>query len=63
MDGQTYRVGANNFLSDGGDSFTTFTQGTNKLNGGLDIDSLRLDLQPHDPYTVPTTLTRVTVQD
>jgi len=63
VDGQTYRVAANNFLSDGGDSFTTFKQGTNKLIGGLDIDSLRLYLQAHDPYTVPTALTRVTVQD
>jgi 5'-nucleotidase len=63
VDGQTYRVVANNFLADGGDSFTTFKQGTNRLIGGLDIDSLRLYLQAHDPYTVPTALDRVAVQD
>ena len=62
VDGQTYRVAANNFLADGGDGFATFKQGTNRLIGGLDIDSLRLYLQAHDPYTVPTTLDRVTTQ-
>ena len=51
----TYRVVANSFLSDGGDSFGTFKAGTNKLIGGLDIDSLRLYLQGHDPYTVEKT--------
>jgi 5'-nucleotidase len=51
----TYRVVANNFLSDGGDSFATFKAGTNKLIGGLDIDSLRIYLQGHDPYTVTAT--------
>ena len=45
--------------SDGGDGFATFKQGTNRLIGGLDIDSLRLFLQAHDPYTVPTTLNRI----
>jgi 5'-nucleotidase len=54
-DGTTYRVAANNFLSDGGDNFATFKAGTNKLVGGLDIDSLRLFLQAHDPYTVTAT--------
>src|SRR4051794_30527793 len=55
VDGTTYRVVANNFLSDGGDNFATFKAGTNKLIGGLDIDSLRLYLQAHDPYTVTAT--------
>jgi 5'-nucleotidase len=54
-DGTTYRVVANNFLSDGGDNFGTFKLGTNKLIGGLDIDSLRIYLQAHDPYTVTPT--------
>ena len=54
-DGTTYRVVANSFLSDGGDNFATFKSGTNKLVGGLDIDSLRLYLQGHDPYTVSAT--------
>ena len=36
---QTYRVVANNFLSDGGDGFATFAAATNKVVGGLDIDA------------------------
>lgn len=58
VDGQVYRVVANNFLSDGGDNFATFKAGTNKLVGGLDIDSLRLYLQANDPYNV-TPATRI----
>ncbi len=54
-DATTYRVVANSFLSDGGDGFSTFKSGTNKLVGGLDIDSLRIYLQAHDPYTVTAT--------
>jgi 5'-nucleotidase len=54
-DGTTYRVVANSFLSDGGDNFATFKQGADKLIGGLDIDSLRLYLQAHDPYDVTPT--------
>jgi 5'-nucleotidase len=61
---QTYRVVANNFLSDGGDNFPTFKAGTNKLIGGLDIDSLVTYLQAHDPYpatpgTPPTVTNRI----
>jgi 5'-nucleotidase len=55
VDGQVYRVVANNFLSDGGDNFATFKSGTNKLIGGLDIDSLRLYLLSHDPYNTTAT--------
>jgi 2',3'-cyclic-nucleotide 2'-phosphodiesterase (5'-nucleotidase family) len=36
---QTYRIVANNFLSDGGDGFPAFTLATNKVVGGIDIDS------------------------
>jgi 5'-nucleotidase len=52
VDTQTYRVVANSFLSDGGDNFATFKAGTNKLVGGLDIDSLVNYLKAHDPYNV-----------
>ena len=31
--GQTYRVGTLNFLADGGDLFTAFGQGTNRVGG------------------------------
>jgi 5'-nucleotidase len=55
VDAQVYRVVANGFLSDGGDNFATFKAGTNKLIGGLDIDSLVTYLKAHDPYTVTPT--------
>jgi 5'-nucleotidase len=61
VDGTTYRVVANSFLSDGGDNFATFKAGTNKLVGGLDIDSLRLYLGANDP-TAPTATDRISQQ-
>ena len=60
-DATTYRVVANNFLSDGGDNFATFKLGTNKLVGGLDIDSLRSYLLANDPVS-PTPTTRISQQ-
>jgi 5'-nucleotidase len=35
--GATYRVATVNFLADGGDLFTTFTQGTNRIGAGEDV--------------------------
>jgi 5'-nucleotidase len=61
-DGTTYRVVANNFLSDGGDGFAGFKDGTNKYFGGLDIDSLRMYMEANDPVTTPVT-DRITLQD
>lgn len=61
-DGTTYRVVANNFLSDGGDNFTVFKDGTDKLIGGLDIDSLRKYLEANDPVS-PTLTDRIKQQD
>ena len=40
----------NNFLSDGGDGFPAFTNGTNKYFGGLDIDAFADYLTAHSPY-------------
>ena len=37
---KTYRVTVNNFMSTGGDGFTTFLGGTNLLGGAQDIDAL-----------------------
>jgi len=37
---KTYRVGTLNFLADGGDSFTAFTKGTNRLGGAEDLANL-----------------------
>ncbi len=57
VDTQTYRVVANNFLSDGGDNFATFKSGTNKLIGGLDIDSLVKYVTAREPAGVTPTPT------
>jgi 5'-nucleotidase len=59
VDGQTYRIVTNNFLSDGGDGFPVFRDGQAKYFGGLDIDAFANYLQPHSPYT-PAPLTRIT---
>jgi 5'-nucleotidase len=39
-DTDTFRVTVNNFLADGGDNFTVFRQGTNRLGGAVDTDAL-----------------------
>ncbi|CAA9339240.1 MAG: 5'-nucleotidase [uncultured Nocardioidaceae bacterium] len=62
-EGRTYRVTANSFLSDGGDGFSVFAEGTDKYFGGLDIDALAAYLaKPENtPYT-PVETNRITVQ-
>ena len=57
----TYRIVTNNFLSDGGDNFPAFTNGTNKYIGGLDIDGFASYLPTVSPYT-PLPLDRITKQ-
>ncbi|MEO8829081.1 bifunctional metallophosphatase/5'-nucleotidase [Lapillicoccus sp.] len=47
----TYRVVANNFLSDGGDSFLAFKNGTDKYFGGNDLDAFASYLPTVSPYT------------
>jgi 5'-nucleotidase len=54
----TYRIVANNFLSDGGDNFAAFKNGTNKYFGGLDIDAFAAYLTAKSPYT-PAAPTRI----
>jgi len=56
----TYRIVCNSFLSDGGDGFGVFANGTNKFFGGLDIDALANYLTANDPYT-PTPTDRINV--
>jgi 5'-nucleotidase len=51
----TYRVVTNNFLVDGGDGFGTFTSGTNRFFGGLDIDAFSDYLGANNPYEAPPT--------
>ncbi len=55
VDDQSYRVAMNNFIADGSDGFTVLKDGTDRINGGLDIDSLVNYLKAHDPYTVTPT--------
>ncbi|WP_407568156.1 bifunctional metallophosphatase/5'-nucleotidase [Arsenicicoccus dermatophilus] len=59
--GTTYRIVTNNFLSDGGDGFPVFKEGTDKLIGGLDIDAFAAYLSSHSPYT-PAPLDRIVLR-
>jgi 5'-nucleotidase len=52
-DTATYRIVTNNFLSDGGDNFPAFKNGTNKYFGGLDIDGFAKYLHTVSPYAPP----------
>ncbi|HEX5532483.1 MAG TPA: bifunctional metallophosphatase/5'-nucleotidase [Actinomycetales bacterium] len=49
----TYRVGTLNFLADGGDLFTAFTQGTNRLGGAEDLANLVSYLEAHPNLKAP----------
>jgi len=62
LDAQTYRVVTNNFLSDGGDNFAAFKNGTGKYIGGLDIDGFAKYLPTVSPYTPVLPLDRITKQ-
>jgi 5'-nucleotidase len=57
----TYRIVTNNFLSDGGDNFAAFKNGTGKYFGGLDIDGFAAYLPTVSPYS-PLPLDRITKQ-
>ncbi|HEX6148282.1 bifunctional metallophosphatase/5'-nucleotidase [Nocardioides sp.] len=61
VDGDSYRVVANNFIVDGGDNFTGFSAGENRITGGLDIDSLVTYLRANDPVA-PTPTDRISQQ-
>lgn len=49
----TYRVGTLNFLADGGDGFTVFTEGTNRTGGPEDLANLVAHLQANPALTPP----------
>jgi 2',3'-cyclic-nucleotide 2'-phosphodiesterase (5'-nucleotidase family) len=49
----TYRVTTNNFLADGGDGFTVFTEGTNRAGGGDDLVALTDYLGAFSPVSPP----------
>jgi 5'-nucleotidase len=50
---KTYRVATLNFLADGGDSFTGFTEGTNRLGGAEDLANLVDFLGAHPGLKAP----------
>jgi len=54
----SYRIVTNNFLSDGGDNFAAFKNGTAKFFGGLDIDGFAAYLPTVSPYS-PQLLPRI----
>ncbi len=47
-----YRVTTNSFLASGGDNFTVFTEGSDRLDAGLDLDALEAYLKTNPP--IPT---------
>ena len=51
----TYRVATNNFLADGGDGFTVFRQGTNRVGGLDDLTALVNYLGAASPVAPPAT--------
>jgi 5'-nucleotidase len=61
-DATAYRIVTNNFLSDGGDNFAAFKNGTDKYFGGLDIDGFAKYLPTTTQPYVPLALDRITQQ-
>jgi 5'-nucleotidase len=55
----SYRVAMNNFMADGGDGYTVFTQCTNALGGEVDLDAFTRYLGTH-PNLAPPELNRIT---
>jgi 5'-nucleotidase len=49
----SYRVTVSDFLANGGDTFTTFTQGTNRTPGMVDLAALEAWLAPSPPRPCP----------
>ncbi len=56
----TYRVSVNNFLADGGDGFSTFTSGTDRTGGVVDLDAFTGYLSAN-PGIAPPATDRITV--
>ena len=47
--GATYRVTVNSFMADGGDNFSVFKAGTDRLGGAVDIDALAAYFATNSP--------------
>jgi len=58
--GASYQVTVNSFLADGGDNFSVLTQGTNRLDGAIDVDALEAYLAAFSPVA-PGPRNRITV--
>jgi 5'-nucleotidase len=57
----TYRITVNNFLADGGDSFTQLRLGTDRQDtAGDDLDAFVAYLTGQSPVTAPAT-NRITI--
>ena len=56
----SYRVTVNSFLADGGDSFPTLAQGTNRVGGEVDTDAFEAYFAAHSPVA-PGPQNRITV--
>ena len=54
----SYRVTVNSFLASGGDLFSVFNQGTNRLGGAQDSDALEAYFKAKSPIA-PVSLTRI----
>ncbi|MFE8602417.1 bifunctional metallophosphatase/5'-nucleotidase [Archangium violaceum] len=50
-----YRVTVNSFLSNGGDGFRVFTEGTERRGGPVDVDAMEAWLKDHSPLPPPET--------
>ena len=57
-----YRIATNNFLADGGDGCTVFTEGTERLAGIIDLDALVAYFGAHSPVP-PGPQDRITFVD
>ena len=57
----SYRVTTNNFLSDGGDGYSVFTQGTNKVAGAVDTDAFENYLVANPGGITPGPQNRITL--
>jgi 2',3'-cyclic-nucleotide 2'-phosphodiesterase (5'-nucleotidase family) len=49
----TYKVTTNSFLADGGDAFTVFREGTNRVGGGDDLAALIAYIGANSPLAPP----------
>ncbi|WP_051399837.1 bifunctional metallophosphatase/5'-nucleotidase [Haloechinothrix halophila] len=59
----SYRVTVNSFLADGGDGFTTLTEGTDRLGGAVDVDAFEAYLgEAGDAGLPPAPRNRIDVQ-